>query len=145
VAGLPIGTLGALHPAVEDELKLRGPCWLFEIDLDRLLQYSPARITYRDISRFPAVVRDVAIVTDESFASDQVVRFVRQWSRSSQLIDDVCLFDQYSGPPIPAGRKSLAYSISYRAPDRTLTDAEVNEMHMQLIAALKDTLDVEPR
>lgn len=145
VAGETVGVLGALHPALEDELKVRGPCWLFEVDLDRLLQYSPPRFTYQDLSRFPAVVRDVAVVTDEGFASDRLVRFVREWNKATQLIDDVCLFDQYSGPPIPAGKKSLAYSVSYRAPDRTLTDSEVNGLHMELIAALKSALDVEPR
>jgi phenylalanyl-tRNA synthetase beta chain len=145
VAGETVGVLGALHPALEDEVKVRNPCWLFEIDLDRLLQYSPSRFTYRDLPRFPAVVRDVAVVTDESFASDELVRFVREWNKATQLIDDVCLFDQYSGPPIPAGKKSLAYSVSYRAPDRTLTDSEVNALHMELIAALKNALHVEPR
>ncbi len=140
-----LGVLGSLHPAVEDEMKLQGPCWLFEVDIDRVLQYSPLRITFRDFSRFPAVLRDVAIVTDESFASDQVVRFVREWNHATQLVEDIHLFDQYSGPPIPPGKKSLAYALSYRAPDRTLTDAEVNELHGRLVTALKDALHVEPR
>jgi phenylalanyl-tRNA synthetase beta chain len=145
VAGEPIGILGSLHPAVVEEMKLQDPCWLFEVDLDRLLQYSLGGIAYRDLSRFPAVLRDVAIVTDESFASDQVVHFVREWNHGPQLIEEVYLFDQYTGPPIPPGKKSLAYSLSYRAGDRTLTDAEVNEIHGQLIAALKDALHVETR
>jgi phenylalanyl-tRNA synthetase beta chain len=145
VAGESVGILGSLHPAVEDELNIRGPCWLFEIDFDCLLQYCPTRIAYRDLSRFPAVVRDVAIVTDESFASDRLLAFVREWNKERQLIEDVSLFDEYSGPPIPTGKKSLAYSVSYRAADRTLTDAEVNEIHMQLIGALKNALAVEPR
>ena len=145
IAGESVGILGGLHPRLEDELKVRGPCWLFEIDLDRLLQYSPARIAYRDLSRFPAVVRDVAIVADASFASDQVVRFVREWNREHQLIEDVALFDEYSGPPIPEGKKSLAYSVAYRAADRTLTDTEVNELHRLLIGTLENSLEVEPR
>ena len=84
-------------------------------------------------------------MTEDGFRSDQVIRFVREWNASSPLIEDVYLFDQYVGAPIPAGKKSLAYSISYRASDRTLTDAEVNEVHARLIAALKDALHVEPR
>ncbi|HXQ24215.1 MAG TPA: hypothetical protein VN812_21210, partial [Candidatus Acidoferrales bacterium] len=76
---------------------------------------------------------------------DQVVRFVHTWGAGLHVIEDVSLFDQYVGPPIPAGKKSLAYTIAYRAPDRTLTDAEVNDMHAQLIAALKDALHIEPR
>jgi phenylalanyl-tRNA synthetase beta chain len=143
--GATLGIVGALHPAVEAELELRGPCWLFELDLDRLLQYCPRRVIVSELPRFPAVVRDLAVVAEERFVSDELVRFVREWSTTSQLIEDIQLFDQYVGPPIPAGKKSLAYSISYRAADRTLTDAEVSAMHAQLIAALKDALHVEPR
>jgi phenylalanyl-tRNA synthetase beta chain len=140
-----VGIVGSLHPAVEEELRVTGPCWTFELDLDQLLEYCPRRVIFKDLPRFPMVVRDLAVVTEESFASDQVIRFVRAWTRGEQLIADVFLFDQYIGPPIPPGRKSLAYSICYRAPDRTLTDAEVNEMHARLITAVQSTLHVEPR
>ena len=145
IAGALIGILGCVHPTVADEFKLQEPCWLFEVDLDRLLQYCPLRIKYREVSRFPAVLRDVAIVTDESFASDRVLRFVQEWNQGPQLIEAMYVFDQYTGPPIPPGKKSLAYALSYRASDRTLTDAEVNEVHGQLISALQDALHVEPR
>lgn len=145
VSGTRLGIVGGLHPSVADELKIEPPCWIFELDLEDLLEYCPARAIYRDLPRFPAVVRDVAIVAEESFASDQVVQFVREWNASARMIEDVRLFDQYIGSPIPAGKKSLAYSLSYRAADRTLTDAEVNAMHAQLIAALKDALHVETR
>jgi len=145
LGGASIGVVGALHPEVEDEFKLAGPCWTFELDLERLLEYCPARVVYEDLPRFPAVVRDLAVVTEADFASDRVVHFVREWGSASQVIEDVFLFDQYMGPPIATGKKSLAYSISYRAQDRTLTDAEVNELHRQLIAAVQEALHVEPR
>ena len=141
----PIGILGALHPDVADELGINGPCWLFELDLDHLLQYCPARIIFKDLPRFPAVVRDVAVVTESDFAADQVIQFVRQWTQGAAWIEDVHLFDEYVGPQVATGKKSLAYTISYRAPDRTLTDAEVNEMHAELITALQHALHVEPR
>jgi phenylalanyl-tRNA synthetase beta chain len=145
VAGHTVGIVGLLHPSVQEELQVDGPCWLFELDLEHLLQYCPSRVVYKDLARFPAVVRDLAVVTEERFAADRVVRFVWEWSPTSHLIEDVTLFDQYSGPPIPTGKKSLAYSIAYRAADRTLTDTEVNEMHAQLISALTKALHVEPR
>jgi phenylalanyl-tRNA synthetase beta chain len=145
VAGAPLGIVGLVHPVVQEELQLDDACWLFELDLGHLLQYCPSRVVYQDLPRFPAVVRDLAVVTEEGFAADHVVRFVRQWNQGAQLIEDVQLFDQYAGAPIPAGKKSLAYSISYRARDRTLTDTEVNGVHAKLIAALKDALHVEPR
>jgi len=145
IDGQLVGLVGGLHPAVEEEFGIAGPCWTFELDLDRLLEYCPRQVIYKDLPRFPMVVRDLAVVTQESFASDQVIRFVKAWTGGEQLIEDVYLFDQYVGPPIPAGKKSLAYSISYRASDRTLTDAEVNAVHTRLIAAVHNTLHVEPR
>ncbi len=145
IDGRSCGVVGCLHPAVEEELKVAAPCWIFELDLQRLLEYCPRRVIYKDLPRFPVVVRDLAVVSEEGFASDQVIRFVKAWPRGEQLIEDVFLFDQYVGPPIPPGKKSLAYSICYRAPDRTLTDAEVNELHGHLIAAVRDSLHVEPR
>ncbi len=145
VAGATVGLVGLLHPNVQEELQLDDACWLFELDLDHLLQYRPSRVVYEELPRFPAVVRDLAVVAENGFAADEVVRFVREWSQGAQLIEDTYLFDQYVGAPIPAGKKSLAYSILYRARDRTLTDAEVNDVHTQLIAALRDALHVELR
>lgn len=140
-----VGIAGALHPAAADELGIRGPCWLFELDLQQLLEYCPARIVFQDLPRFPAVVRDVAVVVEDAFASDRVIRFVHEWSTTTPWIEDIELFDQYVGSPVPVGKKSLAYSISYRAPDRTLTDAEVNGTHAKLVAAIQAALNVELR
>ena len=140
-----VGVVGALHPAVEEEFDVDGPCWLFELDLDQVLHYEARRIAFKELPRFPAVVRDVAVVVDAAFASDDLVQFVRTWRRGADVIERVELFDQYVGPPIADGRKSLAYSIAYRAADRTLTDAEVNDLHGALLAALRDALPVEMR
>jgi phenylalanyl-tRNA synthetase beta chain len=139
----PIGVLGALHPNVEEELALTEPNCLFELDLEKLLPYSPPRLTFRGLPRFPAVVRDLALVGDQDFLSRRVVEFIREWR--SELVEDVTLFDEYVGASIPPGKKSLAYSISYRASDRTLTDEEVNRLHDELTAALQNALPVELR
>jgi phenylalanyl-tRNA synthetase beta chain len=143
--GGAVGLVGALHPSAAEALGIRGPCWLFDLDLQELLEYRPARNVFQDLPRFPVVIRDVAIVAEDTFASDQVLRFVREWSAASPWLESVELFDQYVGAPIPAGKKSLAYSISYRAPDRTLTDIEVNDTHARLVAAIQTALNVELR
>jgi phenylalanyl-tRNA synthetase beta chain len=143
LADEPIGVLGALHPNVEEELALSEPNCLFELDLEKLLPYSPPRLAFRGLPRFPAVVRDLALVGDQDFSSSRVVEFIREWR--SELVEEVALFDEYVGAPIPPGKKSLAYSISYRASDRTLTDEEVNALHSDLTAALQKALPVELR
>jgi phenylalanyl-tRNA synthetase beta chain len=139
----PIGVLGALHPNVEEELGLSDANCLFELDLEKLLPYSPPRLAFRGLPRFPAVVRDLALVGDQDFSSSRVVEFIRGWR--SELVEDVTLFDEYVGAPIAPGKKSLAYSIAYRASDRTLTDEEVNLLHGELTAALQKSLPVELR
>jgi phenylalanyl-tRNA synthetase beta chain len=141
--GAPAGVLGVLHPELEAELDVNGTDWFFELDLEKLLTYVPPRRVYQELPRFPGVVRDLAIVSDVDFASERVTEFIRRWGDT--LVEEAELFDEYVGAPIAAGKKSLAYTIRYRAADRTLTDEEVNRLHGALTAALTEALPVELR
>ena len=85
----------------------------------------------------------MAVVVDADFASERVLQFVRQWR--PEVVEDVVMFDSYTGASVPAGKKSLAYTISYRATDRTLTDDEVNVLHAELVRTLSKQLGVELR
>ena len=98
---------------------------------------------FRGLPRYPAVVRDLAVVVDAEFPSAAIVQFVREWNR--ELVEDAYLFDEYAGSPIAPGKKSLAYSVAYRAGDRTLTDEEVNALQEELAAALEEKFKVEHR
>ncbi|HXV84789.1 MAG TPA: phenylalanine--tRNA ligase subunit beta, partial [Candidatus Binatia bacterium] len=91
----------------------------------------PRQIIARSLPRFPSVERDFALVVEREFPSRQIMSWIK--NRGEALIESVEVFDQYLGPPIPAGKKSLAYKISYRADDRTLTDTEVNTLHHNLV------------
>jgi phenylalanyl-tRNA synthetase beta chain len=134
--------LGQLHPDVCDQLAVP-PVLLFELDFEKLLEYAPRRIMTSTLPRFPAVERDVAIVIDRDFASQQIVSWIQNLGEA--LIEHVEVFDQYVGAPIPEGKKSLAYKISYRADDRTLTDSEINELHQSLVDRLGKTFGAERR
>jgi phenylalanyl-tRNA synthetase beta chain len=125
-----LGYLGQLHPRLADEIGLP-PFLLFELDFEELLQYAPRQINARSLSRFPSVERDFAIIVDRDFPSQQIITWIKD--RGERLIQHVEVFDQYLGSPIPEGKKSLAYQISYRADDRTLTDSEVNAVHQNLV------------
>ena len=129
-AGRKLGHLGQIHPDVCDRLGLP-PFFLFELDFDGLLEYAPRQIAARSLPRFPSVERDFAVVVDRAFPSRQIVDWIK--NRGETLIEDVRVFYQYMGPPIPEGKKSLAYKVSYRAEDRTLTDSEVNSLHQTLV------------
>jgi len=137
-----IGYLGQIHPDLCEHLELP-PVLLFELDFEKLLEYAPRQITVHALPRFPAVERDVAIVVDRDFAAQQIVGWIKNLGEA--LIAHVEVFDQYLGAPIPEGKKSLAYKVSYRAEDRTLTDAEVNLLHQSLVERLGKTFGAERR
>ena len=138
----PLGYLGELHPDLAEELGVP-PALLFELDLEKLLEYAPRRIVTQQLPRFPAVERDVAIVVDREFASQQIIRWI--YALGEPWIERVEVFDQYVGAPIPDGKKSLAYGISYRAEHKTLTDMEVNEVHQRLVNRLREVFGAEQR
>jgi phenylalanyl-tRNA synthetase beta chain len=143
IGGVTCGYGGALHPDLVAARNLDGEPWVAELDLMRVVQYCPGRVIFRPLPRFPAVSRDIAVVVDDEFPAQRVLDAVQEIAEP--LVEEVRVFDQYTGSPIPAGKKSLAYSIAYRAPNRTLTDDEVNAMHDQLVAQLVRQLPVEVR
>jgi phenylalanyl-tRNA synthetase beta chain len=128
--GKSVGYLGQVHPDFAEEINL--PAFLvFELDFEELLKYAPRQINASPLPRFPSVERDFAIIVDRDFPSQQIVSWIKD--RGEPLIRHVDVFDQYLGSPIPEGKKSLAYQISYRADDRTLMDSEVNAVHQSLV------------
>ena len=135
--------MGALHPNLIASRNLDGEPWVAELDLMRVVQYCPGRVIFRPLPRFPAVSRDIAVIVDDGFPAQQVLDAVKE--AAEPLVEEVRVFDHYTGSPIPAGKKSLAYTIAYRASNRTLTDDEVNAMHDQLVARLVRQLPLEVR
>jgi phenylalanyl-tRNA synthetase beta chain len=143
VNGTTLGVAGALHPTVCAELGLSETPWAFELDFAALVRFAHPVTTYQSLTRFPVVVRDVALVADEELPVQSVTEAIN--ALANPLIVSVRLFDLYRGDPIPAQKKSLAYSIAYRAMDRTLTASEVNALHAQVVHHLVQTLGVEVR
>lgn len=137
-----LGYAGQIHPDLCEALELP-PCFVFELDFDRLLEYAPRRVTARHLPRFPSVERDLALVVDGAFPSQQIVSWISNLGEA--LLENVEVFDQYLGPPIPEGKKSLAYKISYRADDRTLTDAEVQAVHQRIVKRIGEVFDAQLR
>jgi phenylalanyl-tRNA synthetase beta chain len=127
------GVLGEIHPDFSHQLNLPRFC-LFELDLDVMVQYARRDFTVRPLPRFPSVERDVALVVEDTFRADEIVHWVR--TNGHSLIEDMRIFDEYRGAQVGEGMKSLAYKISYRSEARTLTDAEVNEIHQRLVERL---------
>lgn len=129
-----IGYLLSLKPEIETALDLPAPMQLFEIDMDILIE--GGRAGFGEARRYPPVYRDISLlVSDEVYSSD-VLELIRKMADS--LLESVWLFDVYSGKGIPAGHRSLAFSLAYRDPEKTLRDDEVDGIHERLRVALKE-------
>jgi phenylalanyl-tRNA synthetase beta chain len=134
VSGVRIGFLGLLHPQIVEKLALkvsRTDVVLVEINLDLLFNLVPKTSRYTPLPKYPGIERDVALIVDESLPAFTIMSEMRAYP--SGLIEDVALFDFYKGKNIPEGKKSLAFTVRYRAKDRTLTDSEIEELHAGLV------------
>lgn len=119
---LPVGWLGAIHPTLERELDLHGQTYLFEIEAKALFARNVAKFT--EISKFPAIRRDLAVVVAQDMSADAVLDCIR--SVAPESLRNLKLFDVYQGEHIDSGRKSLALGLTLQAQSRTLTDEEVD-------------------
>lgn len=129
--GAVVGWLGEVHPLVLGRFEADAPVTAFELDLAALVRAARPARPFVDVPRFPAVELDMAIVVDESVTAERVEQAIR--SAGGKLLEGVRLFDVYTGTGIPEGRRSLAFSLSYRAADRTLTAEEVEAAHGKLV------------
>jgi len=143
VQGSPVGILGELHPGVQRAFDLPAPVFVAELSLDRLEALPARTLLYRSLPRFPGVQRDLAVVLDASVPALEVSRAIL--AIPSPWLRRVVLFDLYTGEQVGPGRKSLAYALFYQAEDRTLTDAEVNGVHADLVERLRTQLGAEVR
>jgi phenylalanyl-tRNA synthetase beta chain len=133
--GARIGFIGELTPGVVEKLDLKiakPEIVVFELDLERLLAAASEKLRYAPIPKYPAVERDIAIILDDGLTSAEVMKELSGYR--SEFIERVELFDYYKGKTIPQGKKSLGYRITYRSPERTLTDEEVEAVHVALVA-----------
>lgn len=131
--GEQLGWLGELHPLVAREWDLGGAA-VIELELDRLLEVASSEHSYHDVISFPELRQDLAVVLAEQVPAGQVLDVVGK--AAGELLNQVGVFDVYSGPQVGEGRRSLALSLAFRAPDRTLTDEDVAPVRARIVAAL---------
>jgi phenylalanyl-tRNA synthetase beta chain len=131
VGGDVVGWVGEVHPSVLDSYSCAGPVAVFEVQLKPLLKAARDVRPFVDLPRFPGVKVDLAIVVDESVTAERVEQAIR--SAGGKLLHEVRLFDVYRGDGVEHGSKSLAFSLVYRDPERTLTDEEVTAAHAKVV------------
>jgi phenylalanyl-tRNA synthetase beta chain len=131
--GETVGWIGELHPLVARTWDLEAAT-LFEVDLDRVLTHADAVPQYRDLTSFPALRLDLAVTLDDAVPAASVLGTARE--AAGKLLSDVRVFDLYRGAQVGEGRKSLALALTFRAPDRTLSDDDVAPLRDRIVAEL---------
>ena len=140
---ISLGEMGRLSPVLQKRFDLRDAVYLAELNFDQLLvRRVPSKI-FKPLPAFPAIRRDVAMLVPEATSHEAVANVVKQVRPAN--LEKFEVFDIFRGQNIPAGEKSLAYAFTYRNPERTLTDAEVNTAHEKLVEQFKQTLQATVR
>ncbi len=138
-----VGWMGEVHPLVLQAYDLRGPAVAAELDVEALLAACPESATFRDLLAYPVVEQDLALVIDTSVPAATVIEVLRK--AGGDLLEDVAVFDVYEGSQVGEGKKSLALRLSFRAADRTLSEAEVNTLRERMVEKVRGELGAELR
>lgn len=136
-AGSPLGFLGELHPRLAAAFELPREVMAIELSAEALLAGARLVPFHRPVSSFPAVTRDLAVEVDAAVPAAAVERVVAAFAAEAP-VEEWTLYDVYAGGELSRrGKKSVAVYLRYRAPDRTLTDAEVDELHARVVERLR--------
>jgi phenylalanyl-tRNA synthetase beta chain len=139
-----IGVFGELHPLVKEHFDFgSAPVLAADFDLKTLLDLAPKVYPTEAVPTFPPVKEDIAVVVDEDLPNEKLEALIRQ--TGGKMLADVRLFDIFRGLQIGAGKKSMAYNLTYQAPDRTLTDAEVAQIRNRIVKRLDQELGAKLR
>jgi phenylalanyl-tRNA synthetase beta chain len=138
-----VGWVGEVHPLVARAWELEGAVAAFELDLDRVVAYAVAVPYFRDLTSFPPVRQDLAVIVAEDVAAEDVLSAVR--GAGGKLLDGVRVFDVYRGAQVGEGRKSLALALTFQASDRTLSDDDVAPVRDKVVKALATQVGGELR
>ncbi|MBM3130189.1 MAG: phenylalanine--tRNA ligase subunit beta [Chloroflexi bacterium] len=141
-----IGELGELHPVIRDAERFDLPAQAVlvgEFDLDALFARVTMAYKTSALSRFPGVAQDLALIVDENVPAERVHTLIAQ--TGGALLQRATLFDVYRGDQIAQGKKSLAYALTFQAPDRTLSDADASKVREKIVARLKREIGAEVR
>lgn len=138
-----LGIMGEVHPDVASNYGIGDKAYCGEFFLDRLMEFSSREIQYSKPPKYPSTSRDIAMVVSESTPVAEIEKVIKE--AGTEILRSVKLFDIYRGIQVGAGKKSVAYSLTYRHDDRTLTDVETEEAHAKVVEALKNNLGASIR
>lgn len=129
-----IGLLGELHPDVLDNYDVPVRVYAAELNFDEIINQSNPEIKYSPLPKYPSVSRDIAVVVDEEISAGQIEEIIK--NKGGKTVEGVKLFDIYRGSQIEKGYKSMAYAITYRSEEKTLTEEDVSKVHNKILNSL---------
>ena len=133
--GKTIAVIGEVHPSVLENYGIKKRVYLFEIFIDEVKSVSDTGVLYSPIPKYPTVLRDIALVVDRDMYVSEIEKVIRKHGK--KLLEEVKLFDIFEGAQIGHDKKSVAYSLKFRASDRTLTDEEINPVIEKILQQLE--------
>ncbi|MBZ0156607.1 MAG: phenylalanine--tRNA ligase subunit beta [Alphaproteobacteria bacterium] len=146
IGGTKIGYIGSLSPVVVERLAIKAQkpsIVVIEFDTEALLPFAVQDVRYKPLPKYPSIERDTALIVDADLEASAVMQWLREYP--SDLIEGTVLFDVYQGKNIPAGKKSLAFTVRYRAVDRTLREEEIDSLHSSLVEYMREKTKGEVR
>lgn len=138
-----VGIIGELHPTVVENYDLPQRVYVCELNIERLFDLSNEEIAFTELPKYPEMTRDMALLVKEEITAKEIQDIIKVNGKS--LLEDVKIFDIYRGEQIPEGHKSMAYSLVFRAKDRTLIDGEVNEIFTKITEEIEAKLGAKLR
>lgn len=137
------GIMGEIYPDVAEEYGIKEKCYIAELNLDLLYSHASMDKKYIKLPKYPAVVRDMAILVDDEVLCSDIENVIKK--QGGNIVESIKLFDIYKGIQVPNGKKSMAFSVTYRKPDKTLIDEEVNKVHDKIVRTLENKFGAELR
>ncbi len=143
VDGKDCGMIGELHPDLYERFDIDKKTYLLELDVDLLLElHSSVKVRFQPLPKFPGIKRDISVVVSEDIPVDEIVKTIK---KTSNLIEDVYVFDIYRGKTLGKGIKSVSVSMLLRTPNRTLTDKDANKVQEKVLKRLHSAIGAELR
>jgi phenylalanyl-tRNA synthetase beta chain len=137
--GQELGIMGEVHPDVADRFEIGTRCYCAEFMFDAIMRHAKTDASYSPLPKYPSTSRDIALLVDESQSVGDMEQVIR--SNGGDILEHVRLFDIYRGTQVADGKKSVAFTITYRDANKTLTDEDVAKVHNQILVALKGTFN----
>ena len=138
-----LGIIGQIHPSVSAEFKIDTDVYAAIIDFEVLSELADMQKHYVPLPKFPAVTRDIAVTLDKDVEVGEIVKIIK--ANRKGIIESYNLFDIYEGIQVGKGKKSVAYSLTFRSADKTLTDDDVNPIVNTILKQLEEKLGAQLR